>query len=698
MVPIEDFEASFQFLNECAQHFVDTKDKDIKHALAALFVEILVPITGSVKNEVNIPCLKLFVDLLYPHAYELTAKSKHRMALFPLITCLLCVSQKQFFLNNWFQFAQLCMQQFKSRETSLNRIALEAMVRLIWVYMIRIKGEKSSETNQRLQSIIQNLFPKSNKLVNPKDMPASMFIKIVQFIAYEKLDFAMKEIVYDLLSIDVNSLNQSSNVQADLNSSLNNNEMNDLFGNNTSNNNDNSYNNAEINNSQASDTNTQSNMNSLSAQPNITLSSANSGSLISNAFKLSRENLVLMPLRMEIGLRSFFLIADTLQQQKETNSNQPPQMPSSSFGHHSAYSDMSTTSIYLNQALNSNRTKNNTAFSSQTNPTAHQRLMLTDQLAREIGIGSYFDNVRRSFQDIIKTLDAIIGRPFLMTRLENVANQSGSETISSSVSQNESNEGNNLPTLANIDSTNDGSSIGISSASSHDSSQSLQNFNYIFSQDLNTNTNMDQNDNTINSIGPVTEAQLLMKDLTFNSENKQRLCLMRTCISVLPRLMPMFKESELVDMLTRLTVHIDDELKISSFQTIKLLVSEYPQWRRAIFVGFTNFILKEISEMFPKLIDQSLKMLIQLLNTWKISKANVTQNAADDHCQIIFHLEGFALFNLCHSHVQRRRYALAILKECRQIGEFFKCFKVCLKKKQFFKKNTHNSIKNLFDL
>ena len=70
MVPIEDFEASFQFLNFCAQYFVDTKDRDIKHTLAGLFVEILVPIIGSVKNEVNIPCLKTFVEILYPHAYR----------------------------------------------------------------------------------------------------------------------------------------------------------------------------------------------------------------------------------------------------------------------------------------------------------------------------------------------------------------------------------------------------------------------------------------------------------------------------------------------------------------------------------------------------------------------------------------------------------------------------------------------------
>lgn len=46
MVPIEEFEASFQFMHECGQYFMEVKDKDIKHALAGLFVEILVPVAA----------------------------------------------------------------------------------------------------------------------------------------------------------------------------------------------------------------------------------------------------------------------------------------------------------------------------------------------------------------------------------------------------------------------------------------------------------------------------------------------------------------------------------------------------------------------------------------------------------------------------------------------------------------------------
>ena len=407
MVPIEDFEASFQFLNECAQYFVyECKEKDIKHTLAGLFVEILVPIIGSVKNEVNIPCLKIFVDLLYSHGIELSAKNKHRLATFPLLTCLLCVSQKQFFLNNWFQFAQLCMQNFKSREGTLTRIALESILRLVWVYMIRIKGEKSSETNQRLLAIVQNLFPKNSKMVNPKEMPAGLYVKIIHYIAYEKLDFAMKEIVYELLSIDVNSASSIANEAAA---------------------------------GAAASLDQANNASQMGGNSGVGFLNPGGGGNTSGGagqFLTSKENLNLNPLRMEIGLRAFVLIADTLQQQKETNNLQPPVMPST-FNTHSSNEPIS---IYLNNqsfATSQSQCKSRPATSQQnSNAMNKQRVMLNDMLAKEIGLGNYFEHVRRIFQDILKTLDCTIGRTFLMTRPENaLMTNSSTSSLQSSVTQ-----------------------------------------------------------------------------------------------------------------------------------------------------------------------------------------------------------------------------------------------------------------------
>lgn len=67
--------------------------------------------------------------------------------------------------------------------------------------MIRIKCESNSATQSRLQSIVNSLFPKGSKGVVPRDTPLNIFVKIIQFIAQERLDFAMREIVFDLLSV-----------------------------------------------------------------------------------------------------------------------------------------------------------------------------------------------------------------------------------------------------------------------------------------------------------------------------------------------------------------------------------------------------------------------------------------------------------------------------------------------------------------
>ncbi|TSN30211.1 Protein furry homolog-like [Bagarius yarrelli] len=172
-----------KFFRECAQYFLEVKDKDIKHALAGLFVEILIPVAA---------------------------------ALYPLVTCLLCVSQKQFFLNNWHIFLQNCLSHLKmpsnnsirkqietlqNKDPKMSRVALESLYRLLWVYIIRIKCESNTTTQSRLLSIVSALFPKGSRSVVPRDTPLNIFVKIIQFIAQERLDFAMKEIIYDLLCV-----------------------------------------------------------------------------------------------------------------------------------------------------------------------------------------------------------------------------------------------------------------------------------------------------------------------------------------------------------------------------------------------------------------------------------------------------------------------------------------------------------------
>ncbi|XP_069364966.1 protein furry isoform X2 [Maniola hyperantus] len=468
MVPIEEFEASFQFLQECAQYFLEVKDKDIRHALAGLFVEILVPVAATVKNEVNVPCLKNFVEMLYSHTLDTSTKSKHRLALFPLVTCLLCVSQKQFFLANWHCFLAMCLSHLKNRDPKMCRVALESLYRLLWVYMIRIKCESNSATQSRLQSIVNSLFPKGSKGVVPRDTPLNIFVKIIQFIAQERLDFAMREIVFDLLMVG------------------------------------------------------------------------------------RQIKIILTPERMSIGLRAFLVVADSLQQKE----GEPP-MPRTS-GTLPSGNTLRVKKTFLNK-------------------------MLTDETARSIGMSAYFPYVRRVLVEILRALDAHYGRPLMLTNTQNVTKE----------------------------------------------------------QEINT------------------------------GERKPRIDLFRTCVAAIPRLIPEgMSPSELVDLLCRLTVHMDEELRGLSFQSLQTLIVDFPEWRQDVLAGFTQFLAKEVQDTSPQLVENGLRMLLQLVTSWKNGEPSaIALPKPEPLASVIRGTEALALVMLCQCKAYPRRLAVHILRETKYLLE-----------------------------
>uniref|UniRef100_A0A0N5A9H4 Protein furry n=1 Tax=Syphacia muris TaxID=451379 RepID=A0A0N5A9H4_9BILA len=194
---VVDFEKDIQFLDELGQYYLDVKHKDIKHATAGLLVEILLPVAAQIKTEANIPALISFVDKLYQPTFELVSKKRDKMAAYPLLTCLLCISQSRFFLANWTQFLNFTLASLKSKDPKVSRVALESLYRL--VYVIRNNCEGNTATRNRLESICGSLFPKGNRAIIPRDAPLNIFVKIIHFIAQQKLDFAFKEVIFDLL-------------------------------------------------------------------------------------------------------------------------------------------------------------------------------------------------------------------------------------------------------------------------------------------------------------------------------------------------------------------------------------------------------------------------------------------------------------------------------------------------------------------
>ncbi|XP_053470600.1 protein furry homolog-like isoform X1 [Ictalurus furcatus] len=496
MYPVEDFEASFQFMQECAQYFLEVKDKDIKHALAGLFVEILIPVAAAVKNEVNVPCLKNFVEMLYQTTFDLSSRKKHSLALYPLVTCLLCVSQKQFFLNNWHIFLQNCLSHLKmpsnnsirkqietlqNKDPKMSRVALESLYRLLWVYIIRIKCESNTTTQSRLLSIVSALFPKGSRSVVPRDTPLNIFVKIIQFIAQERLDFAMKEIIYDLLCVGK-----------------------------------------------------------------------------------SNKTFTINPERMNIGLRAFLVIADSLQQKD----GEPP---------------MPTTGVILPSG-NTLRVKK--IFLNTT---------LTDEEAKVIGMSLYYPQVRKALDNILRHLDKEVGRSMSMTSVQ-MSNKEPEDMIT--------------------------------------------------------------------------------------GERKPKIDLFRTCVAAIPRLIPDgMSRQDLIELLARLTIHMDEELRGLAFTTLQALMVDFTDWREDVLSGFVYFIVREVTDVHPTLLDNAVKMLLQLIVQWRqavqsSNRTQDTQGSKGSGCLplerspvvgVLHVVEGLALVVLCSCRPATRRLAVNVLKEVRAL-------------------------------
>ncbi|VDO34218.1 unnamed protein product [Haemonchus placei] len=212
---VDDFEMGIKFLDDLGSFLLEVKDKvgsksctpSLGFSLKScyLLLEVLLGFTNflrlfqQIKRETNIPALIAFVGKLYGPTSELASKKQHKLAAYPLLTCLLCVSQRQFFLTNWVPFLNNTLANLKNRDSRISRVALESLYRLLWVYMIRNNCDGNSATRSRLESICGSLFPKGNRGIVPRDAPLNIFVKIIHFIAQQKLDFAFKDVIFDLL-------------------------------------------------------------------------------------------------------------------------------------------------------------------------------------------------------------------------------------------------------------------------------------------------------------------------------------------------------------------------------------------------------------------------------------------------------------------------------------------------------------------
>lgn len=229
--------------------------------------------------------------------------------------------------------------------------------------------------------------------------------------------------------------------------------------------------------------------------------------------------------------------------------------------------------------------------------------MLTDEMAKNIGMNHYYPYVRKTLSDILRALDVQFGRPLMTTNLANLNKE---------------------------------------------------------------------------------------PDDMITGERKPKIDLFRTCIAAIPRLIPDgISKTDLIELLSRLTVHMDDEMCVLAFQSLQNLIVDFSDWREDVIDGFVHFILYEIGDHFQPLIENALKMLYQLLTSWK----NVIQQQLGKKVSspdgplgpvnalpvlppskleqigtVLYKVDALGLVMLCYCRQPSRKLAALILKESKIIS------------------------------
>jgi len=200
LYPMEALEDTAEFLQVCSNFFQSAHSIKVKHAYAEVFVELLDPIAAVADAEVNLPMWTKSIDLIYPKATKMINKPRHYQVAYPLVTTLLCVSRKDFFLNNWIPQLELCFHKFKDK--SLKHVALSCVTRLLWVYLYRCSDSSTSNCQKRLDSILKVLFPVNRKIITPSETSLNLFVQIVYFITAKHLEYGLNNVILMLLNCE----------------------------------------------------------------------------------------------------------------------------------------------------------------------------------------------------------------------------------------------------------------------------------------------------------------------------------------------------------------------------------------------------------------------------------------------------------------------------------------------------------------
>ncbi|EFA85709.1 hypothetical protein PPL_00939 [Heterostelium album PN500] len=190
---------SQEFINSFLDLFKNNKIKgDLRRAISEILASILRPLTEEkFKPDVVYTEWIGSIKELFDYISKKTKKTKDIVTSYPLLSILLCCSEKEVFLKS---FWGLMDNFIKIKDKAIRPYALESSQYLLECYLTKY-SEQPEEVAERLHQFVSHIFPvgHTKKLTVSASDSLNSFIDIICVIASSRLDFSFEKIIFDLL-------------------------------------------------------------------------------------------------------------------------------------------------------------------------------------------------------------------------------------------------------------------------------------------------------------------------------------------------------------------------------------------------------------------------------------------------------------------------------------------------------------------
>lgn len=161
LYPATELDTSLNFLETLASYYVEAKGVELREAFANTLCAMLVPLIDLVTAEVNLPKWeKIFSKILLSRVIMLCEKPKYRAVTLELAVVVLCLCNKEIFLERWLGLAEAIASLLKDGQTPSHHVL--SILRLLWVYCSRYRESFATQMTN-LQRILNVFVPPGSK-------------------------------------------------------------------------------------------------------------------------------------------------------------------------------------------------------------------------------------------------------------------------------------------------------------------------------------------------------------------------------------------------------------------------------------------------------------------------------------------------------------------------------------------------------